>query len=134
MNASQRSNHLSPNFGEPLLSNLPQAASRRRRPPYRAIAIETTLKLGINVVLSAAAISALVQILPYHLSQQEKLQEIRAEVKVTESRVNRLRTDFSRHFDPQAAKKIMQEQSSRVDPNQLQVVWSNTEDAESLAP
>ena len=91
--------------------------------------METVFKLSINVVLSAAAVSTLTRILPYQLSQQEKLQEIRAEVNVTEGRVNRLRDDFGRHFDPQQTRTIMQEQSNRVDPKQLQVVWTNIADA-----
>jgi hypothetical protein len=61
--------------------------------------------------------------LPYHLSQQAKLGEIREEVKRTEKRVNRLSNNFSRYFDPQQAKSVMQEQSHRVDPSQRQVVW-----------
>jgi cell division protein FtsB len=90
--------------------------------------VETTLKLAVNVTLSVAAVSTLTRILPYQLSQQEKLQEIRAEVNVTEGRVNRLRDEFSHHFDPQQTKSIMQEQSNRVDPKQLQVVWTDIAD------
>ncbi|MBD2123217.1 hypothetical protein [Trichocoleus sp. FACHB-262] len=108
---------------------------RQRRKPAKAatklpvgLVMETTLKLAVNVTLSVAAVSTLMRILPYQLSQQEKLQEIRAEVNVTEGRVNRLRDDFSRHFDPQQTKALMQEQSNRVDPKQLQVVWTNVAD------
>jgi hypothetical protein len=90
--------------------------------------VETTFKLGVNITLSVAAASTLMRILPYQLSQQEKLQEIRAEVNVTEGRVNRLRDNFSHHFDPQQTKTIMQEQSNRVDPKQLQVVWTDVAD------
>lgn len=75
------------------------------------------------MVLSAAAIAGLVQLLPYHLSQQAKLREVRAEVKRAEARVNSLRTDFSRSFDPGQARNVMQEQSYRVDANQRQIVW-----------
>ena len=92
------------------------------------LVVETTFKLAVNVTLSVAAASTLMRILPYQLSQQEKLQEIRAEVNVTEGRVNRLRDNFSHHFDPQQTKTIMQEQSNRVDPKQLQVVWTDGAD------
>jgi len=68
------------------------------------MAIETTVKLAVNVVLSAA-VSGLVKLLPYQWSQQQKLWEIQTEVKV-EGRVNRLRTDFNRYFDPQKAKSV----------------------------
>lgn len=94
----------------------------RRRRPYRVMALETTAKLTVNVVLSAIAIAGLVKLLPYQLSQQEKLQEIHSEVQQTEARVNRLRTDFNRYFDPQQATIIMQEQSNRVAPEQRQVI------------
>lgn len=114
---------------------VPQPRPRQRRRVQKAtaqvpagIVMETVFKLSINVVLSAAAVSTLTRILPYQLSQQEKLQEIRAEVNVTEGRVNRLRSDFGRNFDPQQTRTIMQEQSNRVDPKQLQVVWTNIAD------
>lgn len=83
------------------------------------------LKLVANGVISAAAIAALAQLLPYHLSQQSKLREVRAEAKQTEKRVTDLRTNFSRYFDPQQAKSVMQEQSYRRDPTQRQVVWQD---------
>lgn len=87
------------------------------------MALETTAKLAVNVVLSAAAVAGLVQLLHYQSSQQAKLQEIQTEVKLAEGRVNRLQTDFSRYFDPQQARTVMQEQSNRVEPGQRQVVW-----------
>jgi hypothetical protein len=101
----------------------PRTQRSQQRRSYRAVASETTVKLIVNLVLSAAAIAGLVQPLPYHLSQQAKLREVRAEVKRTEARVNSLRSDFSRSFDSGQAKSVMQEQSYRVDPNQRQVVW-----------
>lgn len=94
----------------------------RRRRPYRVMALETTAKLTANVVLSAVAIAGLVKLLPYQLSQQEKLQEINSEVQQTEARVKRLRTDFNRYFDPQQATTIMREQSNRVAPGQRPVI------------
>jgi hypothetical protein len=89
------------------------------------MAIETTAKLAVKIVLSAAAVSALVKILPYGWFQQQKLGEIQTEVKLREGRVNHLRTEFSRYFDPQQAKSIMQEQSNRLDPGQRQLVLLN---------
>lgn len=102
-----------------------QRKSRNRRRPYQVMALQTTAKLTINVLLSAVAVSALVKLVPYYWSQQEKLQEIQTEVKLTEGRVNSLRTDFNRYFDPQQAKSIMQEQSNRVDPGQRPVILIN---------
>ena len=104
---------------------VPQRKSRNRPHPYRSMAVQTTVKLTVNVLLSAAAVSALVKLWPYYQSQQEKLKEIQTEVKLTEGRVNRLRTDFNRYFDPQQAKSIMQEQSNRVNPGQRPIILVN---------
>ncbi|NER35952.1 MAG: hypothetical protein F6J93_18515 [Oscillatoria sp. SIO1A7] len=96
---------------------------RRKRNFYGAIAAETTAKLVANLLLSTVAISALVQLVPHYRVQQEKLEEIRAEVAQTEARVNRLRSDFGRHFDPEQTKKIMQEHTYRIDPNQKRIIF-----------
>src|SRR5919202_6747106 len=86
----------------------PRTQRRQRPRSYQAVAGETTVKLVVNVVISSAAIAGLVQLLPYHLSQQSKLQEVGAEVKRTEKRVNDLRTEFGRSFDSGQAKTVMQ--------------------------
>jgi len=93
------------------------------------MALELTVKLAVNLVLLSAAIAALVRILPYQSSQQEKLRELSAEVNATETRVDRLRLNFNRNFDPQQARNVMQEQSYRVDPRQRQVVWLDRQSA-----
>ncbi|MGB5963799.1 MAG: hypothetical protein WBG73_24405 [Coleofasciculaceae cyanobacterium] len=102
---------------------VPRTVRRSRRHSLGAAVGETTAKVVVNALLSAAAISGLVQLFPYHLSQQTKLREVRAEVKRTEERVKNLRTDFNRSFDPGQAKSVMREQSTWVDPTQRQVVW-----------
>ncbi|NEO78829.1 MULTISPECIES: hypothetical protein [Moorena] len=104
---------------------VPRIKHRPQRQSYGAVAGETTAKLLVNLVLCAAAITALMELLPYHLSQQAKLREVKREVKRTETRVNNLRREFSRSFDPRQAQKVMREQSLRRDPNQLQVVWQD---------
>ncbi len=103
----------------------PRTQRHQRRHSFGAVAGESTAKLVVNIVLSAAAITGLIQLLPYHLSQQAKLREVRAEVKRTEERVNGLRADFSSTFDSRQTKRIMQKQSYRVDPNQRQIVWQD---------
>lgn len=101
---------------------VPRTYRPQRRHSYHAVVGETTAKLVVNLVVSAAAIAGLIQLLPYHLSQQGKLREVRSEVKRTQERVDRLQADFSRSFDPSQAKSIMQEQSPRIDPNQRKIV------------
>lgn len=98
--------------------------SQRRRSGFYAhqgMAIENTAKLVVYIVMVAGGVSALVRLLPYNISQQAKLQEISTEVQVTENRVANLQNDFKRSFDPQQSKKIMGEQSNRVDPKQRPV-------------
>jgi hypothetical protein len=102
---------------------VPRPKRHLRQRSYQVMALETTVKIGVNLVITAAAASALVQLLPSHWSQQEKLREIRTEVKQMEGRVNNLQADFSRNFDPRQAKSVMQQQGYRFDPSQRQVVW-----------
>ncbi|RAM52764.1 hypothetical protein BLD44_007320 [Mastigocladus laminosus UU774] len=101
---------------------VPRPKRHLRQRSYQVMALETTAKIGVNIVISAAAVSALIQLLPYHWSRQAKLQEISTEVRQLEARVNSLNTEFSRNFDPRQAKSIMQEQGYRFDPNQRQIM------------
>ncbi len=101
----------------------PRPKRRLRQRSYQVMALETTAKIGVNIVISAAAISALIQLLPYHWSQQEKLRAIRVDVKQVEGRVYDLQAEFSRNFDPRQTKRIMQEEGYRFDPSQRQVVF-----------
>jgi hypothetical protein len=87
-----------------------------------ALAVETSVKLAVNLIISGIAVSSLVHLLPYHQSIQTKLQEIRFEVKENEQRVNRLQTEYKRTSDPQQAKNMMREQSHLVDPARRQIV------------
>lgn len=95
---------------------------KKKRHPHRAMALETTAKLMTNIVISVVATSALVQLWPHYRELQSKLQEINAEVQVTESRVNQARHHFSRYFDTSQTQRIMQENSTWVDPNQRQII------------
>ena len=104
------------------------ARSKRpvRRSPNRQVtelALEATVKLGVNLLLATAAVSALAKLIPYHQAQQEKLAQVRAEVEQTEQRVDRVRDNFNRYFDPQQTSSVIQEQTNRIHPNQRQIVW-----------
>ncbi|MBD2483202.1 MULTISPECIES: slr1601 family putative cell division protein [Planktothrix] len=98
-------------------------SQQRRTQNRRLLTVETTVKLGVNLILSAFSISALIQMLPHHRSVSEKVQDIRAEVKMTEERVAKEREEFSRYFDPQQTQSIMQEQGNRIDPSQKPIIW-----------
>ncbi|MCU0537621.1 MAG: hypothetical protein MUD14_27360 [Hydrococcus sp. Prado102] len=122
MNALQSVEPPSYNPPKPRQKQPPKPQTKRRTRSDRALAIEIAIKLIANSVVSIAALAALVRLLPYQFSQQAKLQEIRLEVNETEAEVNTLRSNFNRYFDPTQAKKVMQEQSPRLDPNQRRIV------------
>ncbi|NJO77418.1 MAG: hypothetical protein HC827_02130 [Cyanobacteria bacterium RM1_2_2] len=99
--------------------------SRPRQSPHRAAAIEAAVKVGINFLFAAAALSALVKLIPSNLQQQEDLRRLQVEVDEASSQVASLQADFDRHFDPQQTMDVMQEQNIRFNPRQRQVVWLN---------
>ncbi|MBV8887931.1 MAG: hypothetical protein JO235_28585 [Chroococcidiopsidaceae cyanobacterium CP_BM_RX_35] len=107
---------------QPVESRRVAPQTRRRRHPHAAMTLEITAKLSVNIILSALAVCALVKLVPYTWSQQQKLQEIQTEDKRIEERVAHLQTDFSRYFDPQQTQTIMQEQSDLLAPGQRPVV------------
>jgi hypothetical protein len=112
---------------------VPRPKRHLRQRSYQLMALESTAKIAVNFAISAAAVSALVQLLPYHWLQQEKLREVRTEVKLMEGRVNSLQADFSRNFDPRQAQSIMQQQGYRFDPSQRQIVLMN-QDGRDIDP
>ena len=103
----------------------PRPKRHLRQRSYQMIALESTAKIAVNLVITAVAASALTQLLPYHWLQQEKLREMSTEVKLMEGHVNGLQAEFSRNFDPQEAKIIRQRQGYRFDPSQRQIVLIN---------
>jgi hypothetical protein len=95
--------------------------TKNRDRHHRLMAAELTTKLVVNGLLSAAAIAAFSKLLPYHLAQQAKLEEIRIELRQTEERVDKLRDNFTISFDSYHSKMVMQQQSPKVDPNQRRI-------------
>jgi hypothetical protein len=89
----------------------------------QAITTEITVKLVLSWIVTSAAIASLCKLVPYHFSQQAKLQEIDTTVQETQKRVNLLRNEFNRNFDPQQTVILMKEYSSKLDPNQSKVFW-----------
>ncbi|MEB3311141.1 MAG: hypothetical protein VKJ02_12995 [Snowella sp.] len=113
-------------------SSVPLKSKRRRsrpkqsiQPEHRWLVSEIVLKLGFNGILAVGAIAALVRLLPYQQVQQVKLHEVQMQVQETERRVSELRNKFNRNFDPQQIRKIMEEQSPRLDPNQRNIFLTN---------
>ncbi len=102
-----------------------QGRQQQQQTRNRVLAIETSMKIAMNVLISGVALTTLFTVIPNRVSQQQKLQELKAEVGITESRVNQLKTDFNRAFDPGQERQIAQEQTHFTDPNRVPVVWLN---------
>ncbi|MBW4520870.1 MAG: hypothetical protein KME16_14350 [Scytolyngbya sp. HA4215-MV1] len=131
MNALQPQSPYSPPVRH--LRTAPQPVQQKKRTPHRAIAIETTAKLAVNVVFSVAAVLTLIQLLPYCESQWTKLQEVKLEKLRASKRVDLLDLEFNRHFDPSQARVIMQEQSNRIGDQRQRIFFTNSAEAEGVA-
>lgn len=108
----------------------PRPKRHLRQRSYQVMALETTVKIGVNLAILAAAASALTQLLPYHWLQQEKLREVRTEVKLMEGRVNILQAEFVHNFDPRQTKTIIEQQGYKFQPNQRLIVLMNQDGKE----
>jgi anti-sigma-K factor RskA len=62
--------------------------------------IEIWLRIIAYSALSITAVFAIARLLPYQQIQQAKLEEVRLAAQEKEQRVNQLRDQFSRSFDP----------------------------------
>ncbi|XTZ09787.1 MAG: hypothetical protein ACQZ3N_06335 [cyanobacterium endosymbiont of Rhopalodia yunnanensis] len=110
--------------------NFSSVRRRRHKPDQKEMHLqgqwmttEIKVKLIVNGTLSVIAAFTLLKLLPYQFLQQEKLKEVRTQVQETERRVEELRKDFSRSFDPHQVKQVMQENSPLIDPNKRQIYW-----------
>lgn len=111
----------------------PRPKRHLRQRSYQVMALEASVKIGVNFVILAAAASALTQLLPYHWLQQQKLREVRTEVKIMEGRVNTLQAEFIRNFDPRQTKTMIEQQGYKFQPNQRLVVLTN-QDGKEIKP
>ena len=102
---------------------LRRKSSRNRHNPYRGIAAEISLKLVLSWIIAIGAIASLFRLLPYHLSQQAKLKELRMQVKETDARVTKLRKQLNHNFDPQRTQSLMEQYSNLTAPNKSRIYW-----------
>ncbi|MBE9043259.1 hypothetical protein IQ255_02340 [Pleurocapsales cyanobacterium LEGE 10410] len=98
-------------------------SSRSRHNPYRGTTAEIVLKLILSWAIALSAIASLFKLLPYHLSQQAKLKELRIQVQETDARVIKLRKQLNHNFDPQRTQSLMEQYSSLTAPNQSRIYW-----------
>ena len=111
------------------------AHSRRRRPRHvpfygvqRAIAVESSVKLTINLLLAVIAVTAIAKLVPYHQERQARLGTLQESLAQAKEKNAKLRSQFNRNFDPAQASQIMQEQSGMGYPNQKKVIWTKSLD------
>ena len=97
--------------------------SRKRHNPYRGVTAEISLKLILSWAIAISAIASLFRLLPYHLTQQEKLKELRIQVQETDARVTKLREQLNHNFDPQQTQSLMEQYSTLTTPNQSRIYW-----------
>jgi hypothetical protein len=69
------------------------------------------------------ALAGLNQLLSTYQTQTARLEEVNQEVERTQARVDDLKKEFTRTFDPYQSEIIMQEQTNQIKPNQRHVIW-----------
>ncbi|MCS6814686.1 MAG: hypothetical protein NZ772_14120 [Cyanobacteria bacterium] len=97
----------------------------RRANPLLGITIETSVKLTVNLLLSALAGVSLLKMVPDYLTQQKQLTEINTQVQQAEARVKQLQTDFSLYFDPAQESVSLQNSAHYIKPYQRRIIWAN---------
>ncbi|MEL6929260.1 MAG: hypothetical protein AAFO95_11540 [Cyanobacteria bacterium J06600_6] len=109
----------------------PKTVRRQRHNPYRGVTAEISLKLILSWAIAISAIASLFRLLPYHLTQQAKLKELRIQVEETDARVTKLREQLNHNFDPQQTRSLMEQYSTLTAPNQSRIYWlDNSESPE----
>lgn len=104
-----------------------RSAYQPKRVPFagarRAIALESSVKLTVNLLLAVVATTTIAKLVPYQRSQQDRLASLEESVTVAERKNAKLRKEFERNFDPTQSSRIMQEQSGLGYPNQKKIIW-----------
>ena len=116
----------------------PPAKARRQRSHtrpaatyrYRGLTVELSLKLIFSWIVAIAAVASLIKLVPYHLSQQAKLKELKIQVAETDARVVKLREQLNHNFDPQRTRSLMEQYSSLVSPDRQRIYWLPEEKVE----
>ncbi len=88
---------------------------------HKARVWESGLVLGMNAVLIGTAIVTLANLVPYQLTQREKLKEISREESQVAQSLQELQETYKRSQSPETAQRIAQEQGSLMKADQLKV-------------
>ena len=126
---SSASQQLNPVQGDTLSRNRTGASPRKRSRAkvypvhvHRRQGLEAGVKLMTYSALSVFGIVTLVNSIGYIWAQQGKLQHLKTEVQDAKIRTERINDNFSRSFDPQTQRSVMEENSYKVAPNRRQIV------------
>jgi hypothetical protein len=77
---------------------------------------------------------ALARLIPYQTAQRDRLDEITAEVQVTEQRVESLRSRFPKMFNSGKSKDALIRQYGFVKPNQVPIKILDTDPSNNTTP
>lgn len=89
----------------------------------RAFGWELTGRLTVNLTITLVSLAALVKLVPYHHTQRQVLHELEASVETLQAHNQRLRSDFSRYFDPAQTSQVLQENGARESAQHVPIVW-----------
>jgi hypothetical protein len=106
-------------------SHPPEKPNKKQRRQYdqysqaqRRLAREVSAKLVFNTILTIITSASLVRLVPYYLVQQDKLQEVKAEIQDTQDRVNQLNQEFSYYFDTKQSQSLVKKNTVKIAPNE----------------
>ncbi|AZB73026.1 hypothetical protein [Synechococcus elongatus] len=85
--------------------------------------LEPTVKLTLLFAVAALLSTSGLRLLQSAATRLERLQELDAELQLTERRVQILKNDFARVFSTAEARTVMQEQGNWIQPGQKRIVW-----------
>jgi hypothetical protein len=124
--ASQQSERLQDDtLGTNRTGSFPRKRSRAKINPayaHRRQGLEAGVKLITYSALSVFGIVTLVNSIGYNWAQQGKLQHLKTEVQDAKIRTEKINDNFSRSFDPQAQRSVMEDNSYKIAPNRRQIV------------
>ncbi|MEN9565582.1 MAG: hypothetical protein RLZZ69_778 [Cyanobacteriota bacterium] len=115
------------NFGKQAPKAVPHHTNRQRN-LYRGVTAEISLKLILSWAIAIGAIASFFRLLPYHLTQQAKLKELRIQVQETDARVTKLKEQLNHNFDPQQTQSLMEQYSTLTTPKQSRIYWLKDND------
>jgi cell division protein FtsB len=113
---------------------LKQKQRRQSEQRFKTKGIEALLVIAVSTAFSTVAVMALARLIPYQTAQRERLDEMTAEVQVTEQRVEALRSKFPKMFNSGKSKDALIRQYGFVKPNQVPIKILDTDLSSNTTP